>query len=200
MSELLLSTDALVVPSCASARPLTFDMRKVHKAESRLVELGGVTRDKAGELIYTFIEAWDEAAGFMASISLEYQRSKQRLRSIRGLILLDRAADVLKEKGHKSSEDLRSAVVDRDPEYLAAYDVMQQLEAARQGMENKVEKLKMAYFSIKGLIEPVQAKKSFSGSEDEEPTEFTPTEKVQQFIQENAPKPTYSRGFGAAKY
>lgn len=200
MSELLLSAEALVVPVRPGSKPLALDMRKIHKAEARLVELNGLTREKAGELIYTFVDAWDDARSKLTAITFEYALAKQHLRSIKALVILDRAADVLKEKGVKSSEDTRTAVVDTDKDYQTAYDLLQQIEAARQSMEDKAEKLKMAYFSVHKLIEPFQAKKSFSGGADDDPTEETPGERVQKFISENTKPQNYVKGFGGAKY
>jgi|SRR5688572_11772316 len=209
MSELLLSADALLIPmGDGKAKPL--DMRKIHKARARLVELQGVTRLKAGELLFTFIEAFSEAKTHLAWLRGEYGRAKQRTRAMRGLVVLDRAADVLKAKGLASSsrptgsEDLRDGVVEQDADYKAAFDVFCQLEAAVEHMEGCVETMKMAYYAVSDLVKTADAKRDTSGGVgDDEPGAISHSEKVQKFVAEHStmePEAYEDFGFGTPKY
>ena len=195
-----------MVPS-ALGKPHCLDMRRIHKAEARLIELSGVTKDKAGELIYCFLESWGEARTYLAVLRQEFARSKQKLRTIRGIIVLDRAADLLASKGLASSrspagsEDLRDSVVNTDPDYLAAADVLAQVEAAVETMESKAEKLKMAYFAINKLIDGTGKVDTSGGTGDDAPGSFSESEKVQKFIEENNNSANYKKsGFGTPKY
>lgn len=188
MSELLLSHEAMTVPS-AKGKPHVFDMRRIHKAEARLIELANVTRLKAGELLYVVIDAFGDARNHLATLKMEFGASKQRLRTVRGIIVLDRVQDALKVKGLASarspagSEDLRDAIVNTDPEYLETADKLNQVEAAMEHMEGKVKKLEMAYFAINSLTKTQDAKKDTSGGVgDDDPGAMTQTEKVQQFV------------------
>jgi hypothetical protein len=210
MSELLLSEDALLIPSGVEGKARPLDMRKIHKAEARLVELQGVTRLKAGELLYTFIDAFGEAKTHLAWLRGEYGRAKQRVREARGIVVLDKAADVLKAKGLASSrspagsEDLRDGVVNRDEEYKKVFDVFCQIEAAVEHMEGKVEKMKMAYYAISDLVKTADAKRDTSGGAgDDEPGAVTQSEKIQQFVAEHStmePDAYEDAGFGTPKY
>ena len=210
MSDLLLSADALIIPS-SEGRAITLDMRKVHKAESRLVELNGITKAKAGELLYCFIEAFGEAKDHLATLRGEYGRAKQRVRRARGVIVLDKAADKLKDKGlaraaaPAGSEDMRDACVDTDEIYQKVHDQFCQVEAAVESMEGKVEKLKMAYYSVGELIKgPDFARRDTSGGAgDEEPGSYTQREKIQRFVEEvaNTDVDAYAEaGFGTPKF
>jgi hypothetical protein len=185
---LLLSRDALTVPS-SKGKPHVFDMRRIHKAEGRLIELANVTRLKAGELLYAVIDAFGEARNHLAVLRMEFGASKQKLRTIRGIIVLDRVQEVLKVKGLANtrspagSEDLRDGVVNTDPDYLEAADNLSQVEAAMEHMEGKVKKLEMAYFAINSLTKNQDAKKDTSGGVgDDNPGAFTQQEKVERFV------------------
>jgi hypothetical protein len=207
MSDLLLSKDALQVPS-AAGKPHILDMRRIHKAEARLVELAALTRPKAGELLHTFIEAYGDARTHLAVLKQEFGASKQKLRQVRGVIVLDRVQDALKEKGLASarspagSEDLRDAVVNTDPDYLVAADRLNQVEAAMEHMDGKVKKLDMAYFAINGLIKLNDARQATSGGVgDDEPGAMSPQEKARAFVNQHATikQENYDDGFGAPK-
>jgi hypothetical protein len=205
MAELLLSADALVVPS-STGRPHTFDMRKIHKAESRLVEMNGITKAKAGELLYTVIDAFGDAKDYHATLKGEFGRCKQKLRSVRGVIVLDKAPDELKAKGLSSarspagSEDLRDSVVNTNTDYMFWADVLAQVEVASDRMEAKVEKLKMAYYAISDLIKGPDVRRDTSGGVgDDAPGSLSRSEQTQQFVEEQATKKNYPKGFGAAK-
>lgn len=209
MSELVLAEDVFIVPRARGGNPHAFDMRKIYKAEARMCELSGVTREKAGELLYTFIEAGDEARRYLATLHAEFSRCKQRLREIEAVIVLDKAADRLKQKGLTStrspagSEDLRKAVVNQDPDYQQAADVLAQVEAAAEEMDSKVEKLRDAKFCVGELIKTPTFHQHLSGGVgSDEPGAYSNAERVQRFIDEhtNVNREDYENtGFGPPK-
>lgn len=210
MSELLMSGDALIVPSCTGA-PQTFDMRKIHRAEVRLVELASVNKFKAGELQAAMIDAFGEARRYYASLKSEFGRCKQKMRTISGILILDKAADIIKEKGLSStrspagSEHLRAAVFNTDKEYLVVADIMLQVEAAMDEMESTAEKLKMAYYAIRDLIQGSDpSRRDVSGGVgSDDPGGLSPSERATQFVNQHATvkQESYdSAGFGAPKY
>lgn len=209
MSELLMSEDALQVPS-SSGRPLVFDMRKVHKAERRLFELASITKAKAGELQATMIDAYGEARRYYAILKAEFGRCKQKTRSVRGTIVLDKAPDILKANGLASarspagSEDLRDSVVNIDRDYIEATDTLLQVEAAMDHMESTAEKLKMAYYAIRDLVQgsDLSRRDVSGGVGDDEPGSLSQSEKVTQFVNQHSTvkQESYDDGFGAPKY
>jgi hypothetical protein len=208
MSDLLLSEDAFIVPTCVvGVKPHCFDMRKIHTAEARLVELSGVTKAKAGELLACFITAYDDARKFRAILRGELIRSKQRVKSVAGRVTLDEAASILKEKGllntrsPAGSEDLRKAVVDTHADYIAAVDLQAQVEASLDHMDGKVEKMHMAYFSVQELQKGPEMSKHISGGVGED-SDLTSRERAQVFAEEHSTvkKVSYSSGFGAPKF
>lgn len=208
-SELIMRDDALVVPS-VSGQPLVIDMRRIHKAEARLVELQSVTKAKAGELFHCFIEAFGDARKSAAQLRGEYGKVKQRTRQVRGEVVLTRAVDKLKERGLVSvrspagSEDMRDAVVENDAAYIKIFDQFCQVEAVLEDMEGRVEKLKMAYYAISELIKGTDlSKRDVSGGVgDDDPGAQTRKEKLNDFVNQHSSddNATYEEfGFGVPK-
>lgn len=210
MNELVLGADqALIIPRPNGTKPLVLDMRMIFKAEGRLFELQGVTKAKAGELIGTYIKAWDESKNYLSVLNGELLRAKEKLKEVRGLVVLDRAPEVLSKRGLSSarspagSEDLRDAVVHTDTDYKAAVECLAQVTTAAEYMDGKVEKFKMAYFAVNKLIDSRDPNANTSGgSGDDEIGGFTSSEKVERFVASHSAVDTSSyesTGFGPAK-
>jgi hypothetical protein len=209
MNDLIIdASDALVVPSC-KGNSHVFDMRRILTAEARLVELSGLTKAKAGELLHTFINAHKDARAHLAVLRGEFIRSKQRLKEIRAIIVLDEAPEKLKECGLTSSrspggsEDLRDAVVNSTKKYQEAVDHLAMIEAVVADMEGRVETLRMAYFSANKLIDGFDGRRETSGGTGyNDVGEFTDEERVSEFIEKHSvvDNNSYSNsGFGAPK-
>lgn len=214
MSDLILgANEALVFPSGNGIdAPVALDLRTVFRAETRLIELQAVTRAKAGELLHTFIEAWKEARTAQARASNQCVVAKRRLKEIRAEVVLDRALDILKDKGLVStrspsgSEDLREAVVVRDRSYQAASERLEQIQAVVELMEIKAETFKMAYFAVNKLVDPVDrtsGSATSGGTGTDEPGAFTDEERVREFVNKQSaplnPKAYTGTGFGSPK-
>jgi len=214
MDELVLSAkQALVVPRADGSAPYVFDMRPIFKAEARLVELQGITKFKANELVVAFINACDESKKFLSILNGELLRAKEQLKYVRGIVVLDRAVDVLKSKGLVSSsskspagsEDLRDAVVHTDKEYKEAVDRLAQVTAAAEYMDGKVEKMRMAYFCANAANKDLRevTRDTSGGTGEEEVGAFTSQEKMERFVNEHAvvKQESYDdEGFGAPKF
>jgi hypothetical protein len=211
MSDLILGADqALVFPSGNGVdQPVVVDLRSVFTAEARLVELHHVTRVKAGELLRTFIEAWRDARTAQARARAQLVVSKRKVKEVRAEVILDKAVSVLKEKelvstrSPSGSEDLRDSVVTRDRDYQVAVERMEKIEAAVEFMEVKAEVMKMAYFAVNKLVDPVDRSTSMSGGTgSDEPGTFTDSERITDFVnKQSVSKPANyaGTGFGAPK-
>jgi hypothetical protein len=209
MGDLVLESDkALVFPSGSDAsKHVVLDMTDVYRAEVRLVELKGVNRQRAGELVYTFIEAWDRAKQYLSTASIELLRAKQRVRNIRAAIVLDSSIEVLKKKELVSSrspagsEDLRESVVNSDPQFQEATERVYQIQAVVEILDSQVEKFRMAYFSINKLLDPYQPPPSISGGTGlDDVGAMTETEKVRDFTETRSNTKSYGSAFGTPKY
>lgn len=210
MSELYLSADVLVVPSVHDdTKPLSLDMKTIHKAEARIHELAFITKAKAGEFVAFMTQAHREARDHRAEVKREWGRWKQRLKTLRGLVVLDRAPTILKQKELASSrspagsEDLRDSVVNTDAEYIRAVDKTLQVEAAFDLLDTKVETLRMAYFSAHALTKDFESKRDLSGSAmSDDPAAPDQVEVVQNFVNKHSSSRSEDfdgTGFGPTK-
>lgn len=189
MSDLILSANMALVVPIVNGQKTVFDMRNIYKAEARLIELCDITKAKAGELRYTFITAWSEASRYIGQLKKEVMRAKAKLRSVKAIVVLDRAPEELKRRGLSSSrspagsEDLRSAVVDHDKDYIAAEELVIEITASMAFMETKAETFKMAYFSVDRDEAPTRDTSGGTGM-DEVGT-MTQQEKIEKFVEDH---------------
>lgn len=194
MSEIIGPNEVLTLPSGDGprGRAQTVDMRRVYKAEARFFELQFLTREKAGELLKTFIEAWRDAREGHAKAQEQLNKAKRRVRRVEGQIVLDKAVGVLEQKklitsrSPAGSEDLRKAVVAVDDEYAAACEVVEMLEAIRDLLDTKAEALNMAYFSVKQVLDPRERPVETSAGAEAEPFRPTASEKAADFINQHS--------------
>jgi hypothetical protein len=211
MSDLILgANEALVFPSGnGTDQPIVLDLRPVFTAEARLVELHHVTRTKGGELLRCFIEAYRDARQALGRAQAQLVIAKRKVKEAKAEVILDKAVDALKAKGlittrsPSGSEDLRDSVVTRDPGYQAVVERMEKIEAAVSFLETKTEVMKMAYFAVNKLIDPVDRQTNMSGgSGTDEPGAFTDAERITEFVQKQTvakPANYAGTGFGAPK-
>lgn len=208
MSDIVLSQDTCVLPPVRPGdKPIVCDMRRVNRARSRLFELASLTTAKAGELLATFIEAWGDARRYATTAQREFSRAKQRLREVRATVVLDKAPDELKRRGLAStrspagSEDLRDGVVNSDPDYQRAADLVAYAEALAQYLGDIAEELKMAYFTANKLVDPRgdARRETSGGTGDDEPGALTETERAEAFVRKHSNQNNYKGAFGAPK-
>lgn len=157
---MMLTEKELVCPSGTPGRPpIIIDMRLVHKTEGRIQELGALTPMKAGEFMATFIETYLDTHDKMVHLTKELADAKRNSDIIRSNLTLDKAPEELKNKGllragnPAGSEDLRDAIISRDPEYVESRSVIAQLEAAVAFLSGKCKSLDMVYTAAKKVYD-----------------------------------------------
>lgn len=165
-----------------------YELRPIFKAEARIVELNGVTRDKAGELLCCFIEALDVARKYRASLGGLVLKQKENVKAVKGRLTLDVAPEMLVKKDLTTSRspagsaDLREAVVHSHADYIQAVDRQAQAEAAYESIDSKVEKLRMAYFSVHKLTDARDPSPRINGGDAGEETDV---ERARRFVAEH---------------
>jgi hypothetical protein len=211
MNDLILgANEALVFPAGDGKSPaIVIDMRSVFAANARLHELNHVTRLKAGDLLRTYIEAYRDARLAAGRAQAQLVVAKRKVKEARAEVILDRAVEALKAKGYitsrspSGSEDLRDSVVTRDADYQEVVARMEAIEVIHVFLTDWVEVMKMAYFAVNKLIDPVEKQTSMSGGTGtDEPGSFTDAERVTEFVNKQTssnPKSYAGTGFGAPK-
>lgn len=206
--SLLMNTEAIMLPAGAGDLAEALDIRSIIKAESRLVELQGVTKAKAGELLSAYIESWKDARLLRNKVALRVAKAKRHLETVRAMVVIDRGPELLKDKGLTStrspagSADLRDATVALDPEFNSASEYLEQMVATQELLDIKAETFRMAYFSINKLIDPVDRSVNYSGgSVSGDVGELTEIERAQAFVSSKSAikEENYQKGFGKPK-
>lgn len=150
---LSLKQDALrVVRGKPNTGIIVVPLQGIFDAEARIPEIAALTPHKAPELLSAFNAAFLEVDGFVKQIEMELTVAKQHQNVVKSIVLLDKSDQILKDKGLKASADLRQAVVEVDPDYQAATERVNALEAAREYVKGKARGMEMAYSSVKKLI------------------------------------------------
>lgn len=154
-----MNPNTIIVPSTLKGIPgPTLDLRVVNIAEARIPEVAIVTPEKAPELLAAFNVAYLEASRMAIQLEEELLRAKQTVERVKALIILDRAPKILTERGLSTgknpagSADLRQAVIDSDPEYQQAVDIVNAIDCYMALMKNKAKGIEMAYTSVKRIL------------------------------------------------
>lgn len=156
---MLIASTQIVTPSLDPGKPgHIIDLEKIVGVETRIREVAFVTPHKAPELLACFNEAWRDLDGIIVKLEAEKLIAEREANKVRSVVLLDRAPDILQAKGlvTKSapggSEDYRKAVLDADPEYQAAQDIVREFVCLIALLRGKQESILMAFSSVKKIL------------------------------------------------
>jgi hypothetical protein len=150
-----INPETLLVPrGLPDLSPLKLDLKGIMEAEARIEEISILTTVKAPELMSLFNKTYLELSNMIAAVEFEYELSKKHLNKIKAIILIDKIPNIIKEKNLSSgkglgSEDIRSAIVDMDPDYEKAQEKTIQLKCILSLLEGKKKSVDMAYTATK---------------------------------------------------
>lgn len=137
---------------------VSVDLTKASEAKRRIPEVAFVTPGKAPELLAVFNDAYADISRQIPVVEYHIQRAQATANRIRSVVLLDKAPKILQEKNLTTSrspggsEDLRTAVLDADEEYLAACDNVYQLKCILDTLKFLLKDVEMAYSSVKKIL------------------------------------------------
>lgn len=130
---------------------INIDITSIAKVEQRVMEVSGVSKDKAPELLATFNRAWLELNRYLALLEKHLLIAARKTRNIRGRLLLDEIPQALEAKGLSTSKDLRDAYLDIHTEYQAALECEENIQCTISLLRGKQKGIEMAYNSVKKL-------------------------------------------------
>lgn len=131
---------------------LKLDLSLLDLAESRLYEVRLNNPAMAKELEGLFNEAANLAAKYLAWIEFELLQARKNLDLERATVLIDvipLKALELKETGMKMNEDLREAIIMREPAYIKALDTYNSLLAAQSLIKANMDTFVRAHYSAR---------------------------------------------------
>lgn len=137
---------------------VALNMTNIYRAEERIQEIAFVTQHKAPELLAMFNMVFLELTRHITRVKYEKVEAEKAAERVRAVILLDKVPGILEAKGLTSarspagSEDLRNAILSVDPEYSAAVDKCDQVNAVLGLLEGKLKGIEWAYSSVKKIL------------------------------------------------
>lgn len=153
------SENILLVPRGKSnEEPLRLEISKIMEAEARIQEIADVNIHKAPELLACLTKAYSDINKVISGIEYEYELALQSAREIKGIVILDKAPGILKEKGLSGSKnpggsaDLRQAILDSDPEYKEVQGRIIKIKTHLSLLEGKKKSIDMAYTAVKKIL------------------------------------------------
>jgi hypothetical protein len=155
----LLELDVMMIPrGLPNLAPLAIQIGEIRSAESRIKEIADVTPHKAPELMACFNQAYSELTRIISGVEYEYELSLKHAREVKAVIILDKVPEILRQKGLNSSknpggsEDMRSAILDLDPDYKSAQERILAIKAYLTLLEGKKKSIDMAYTAVKKIL------------------------------------------------
>lgn len=145
--------ETLLVPrGVPNLAPINIDLREINAAEDRIIEIQGVNKHKAPELLACFNRAYLACTKQATMLEQEKNEAQREANKQRSICLLDRAPEQLKAKGLSNTKDMREAILDIDEEYQAALIKVELITTAQQLLKDKAKGIEMAYTSVKKII------------------------------------------------
>lgn len=141
-----------IVKTLDGEESLTVQLHTTFLAESRAPEVAAVTPTKAPELLVTFNKAYLDLTQIYAQLHLQRSRAEDALGKAKAEVLLDKLPTILKEKNISSSADIRQAIVDSDPEYQAAKERLDVIDATMEYIKGKIKFMENSYTAVKKII------------------------------------------------
>jgi hypothetical protein len=140
-----ISNNAITIPrGKRGLSPITIDISKVQSIESRIPELARSTPITMPELVTQFTIGIAEMARLIALVQIELNDAERALDESRSISLLERAEDVLRSKGIKSSADYDVK------EARETYDILKAILSFLHGKRDAIE---MAYHGTKKVCD-----------------------------------------------
>jgi hypothetical protein len=151
-------TQILVPRFTGNRQPIVVDMDLPYRAEARINEISFANKSTAPELASFFNQAYGQLATAYAKLHYEMGMSEIACKKRKAVLTLDHIPDKMKEKGFaKSNEDVREAFLYTDEDYINLKESLAAIEATKELVYIKMNALKMALDTTRGILNGVGA-------------------------------------------
>lgn len=151
----MINNGTLVIPRGRGAAlgSITIDLGEINRIEGRINEVSRATPMAMGELITEFNVGLLHLARAISMVELEKEDAKMVMKEARAICILDKADDILKAKGQKSSADMREAVADLDADVKEATSRYNSLRVVSEYLESRKHAMELAYHAAKKVCD-----------------------------------------------
>jgi hypothetical protein len=138
----------LVCPRGDGQGSLPLQMATIRQIDALRIQTEDLNERNVVRLRARFIEGCREVRNLRLITRRNLNQAKARLTTRRKVVLVDESKALLKAAGHeKSSEDLRKAIVDADPEVLKIEDLIEKITIVDKLLEIQLDTFRDSYFS-----------------------------------------------------
>ena len=130
------------LPPFGKAPALSMDMSNIREAESRIIEAKNVNPITYADLENSYNLAYRDLKRYLSAIGYQIVFAEKTLEEAKADIILDKYPQYLIDNGIKKTNDnadLRKAFIARDPDYQAALDRLNQLQALASNFDGKIK-------------------------------------------------------------
>ena len=148
--DLKLENNILILPKASlKDDEIAFDLRNVNSALSRQEEVSIVTKDKAPELMSTFLKAYTDAKKYSTVAKYQLERARITQKRIYAILAKDKVPDMLKQLCLKDTKANYDLLINLDPEYQRAEELSALMDAILEDLNGKAKALEMLYQAVK---------------------------------------------------
>lgn len=145
---------SMVIPRGRKGLPaISINLEQISQIEDRIPDIARSNPLTIADLITQFNVGILQLARAISLIESELKDAQQVLREAEAYCILDKAEDVLRSKNLKSTADLRSAVVDIDPDVVEARAKVNTLTVMSEYMSARLKAIEKAYHGAKKICD-----------------------------------------------
>jgi hypothetical protein len=133
-------SSALVIPAFGKSPALSLELTGTREAERRLVEAKTVNPVTYTDLEHCFNESYRELKRHAATVGYQIALANKALEDAKAKVLLETLPEYMKDKAKSwDSSDLRKALMMKDPDYVAALDRINMLQAMEAFVDGRIK-------------------------------------------------------------
>lgn len=138
--DIQISSNIMILPSFGKIPELKLELANIREAEARLIEAKTVNPSTYTSLEFTFNESYRDLKRHISAIGYQIALTEKAMEEAKSDVLLDKYPEFMKNKPkNQDNADMRKAFIIRDPEYVAALDRYNQLQAMLSNMDGKIK-------------------------------------------------------------
>lgn len=149
---MLIKPDSITFPAHDGSRRIDLPMEQVARAEARMEEVQFVTGAKAPELLTALNRGWLYVSKLALVVNQHKLKAETATATRRAIVLLDVMPALLKERGIRSSTEVRDAILIQDIEYATCMERENEIRAVLELLKLKAKGLENAFSSVKKII------------------------------------------------
>lgn len=146
------ASEVLIIPRLGNT-PILLQLKKTKEAVERISDVAVLNPSILPGLLATLLTGLSELNKAMSIIGLEIVNAEHKANRRKATLILDEMPRILLEKGIKSSEDVRNAILDLDYEYSQLREQKDMLEAVFENLKIKSKNIEHALYSCKTITQ-----------------------------------------------